>query len=68
MGAHLHAQSVLADLKNVRSAISFGDAPADEEAEDFRPIALSANALEVSGTALFSGGIFSHALLGFLLV
>jgi hypothetical protein len=41
----------------LRSAISFGDAPANEEAEDFRPIALSANALEVSGTALFSGAV-----------
>ncbi|MBF0341894.1 MAG: hypothetical protein HQL95_13165, partial [Magnetococcales bacterium] len=41
----------------LRSSISLGDSPIDEEAEDFHPIALSANALEVSGTALFSGAL-----------
>ncbi|MBF0463169.1 MAG: PPC domain-containing protein, partial [Magnetococcales bacterium] len=41
----------------LRSSISVGDSPIDEDAEDFRPLALSANALEVSGTALFSGAL-----------
>ncbi|MBM3376425.1 MAG: hypothetical protein FJY35_10075, partial [Betaproteobacteria bacterium] len=39
------------------SNITFDDTLPDSEAEAFKPLALSADALEVSGTALFSGAL-----------
>ncbi|MFM7571206.1 MAG: hypothetical protein ACKO8O_21270, partial [Betaproteobacteria bacterium] len=41
----------------LRSSITYGNAVGTDDYDSFKPIALSSNALEVSGTAVFSGAV-----------
>ncbi|NDG42350.1 MAG: hypothetical protein EBY28_24100, partial [Betaproteobacteria bacterium] len=38
-------------------SVSFGQSTANEDSDDFKPIALSSDALEVAGTVVFSGAV-----------
>jgi hypothetical protein len=41
----------------LRSNISYGNSTGNDDYDSFKPIALSSNALEVAGTAVFSGAV-----------